>query len=75
MLHPALGRALATAQIEDLLRDTAQWQTIRLARRVPYEPDLAGASDVPIVSGRTWTGRRYCRARRDRLQEIRSERL
>jgi hypothetical protein len=52
MLHPALGRALATAHIEDLLRDTAQRHTIRLARRVAHEPHLAGASDVPMFGGR-----------------------
>ena len=33
MLHPALARALATAQIEDRLRAAARWRTIRLARR------------------------------------------
>jgi hypothetical protein len=51
MLHSALGRALATAHIEDLLRDAAQRHTIRLARRVAQEPHLAAASDVPMFSG------------------------
>ena len=78
MLHPALSRALATAHIEDLHRAATQRHTIRLARRVAHEPHLAGASDVPIFSGRMWTGCRDCRSRRDRLpmhREMRSERL
>ena len=33
MLHPALARALATAQVEDQLRSAARWRTIRLARQ------------------------------------------
>jgi hypothetical protein len=50
MLHPALSRAVATAQIEDLLRDAAQRHTIRLARVVEHDPHLAGASDVPTLT-------------------------
>jgi hypothetical protein len=33
MLHPALARALATAQVEDRHRAAARWLTIRVARR------------------------------------------
>jgi hypothetical protein len=78
MLHPALSRALATAHIEDLHRDAAQRHTISLARRAAHEPHLAGTSDVPIFSGRMWTGRRDGRSRRDRLpmdREMTSEGL
>lgn len=70
------SRALATARIDDLLREAAQRRTIRLARSVTHEPHLAAASRVPIVSGRRWTGRLDGRSRRDRLpmdQEMRSE--
>ena len=72
-----LSRALATARIDDLHRDAAQRHTIRLARSVTREPQMAAASRVPILSGRRWTGRRDGRSRRDRLpmhQEMRSER-
>jgi hypothetical protein len=72
-----LIRALATAHIEDLHRDAARRHTIRFARSVTHEPDMAAASRVPLVSGRRWTGRRDGRPCRDRLpmhQEMRSER-
>jgi hypothetical protein len=32
-MHPALVRALATANVEDHLRAASRWRTIRLARR------------------------------------------
>lgn len=61
MLHPALSRALATAQIEDLHRAAALRDTIRLARRVAHEPHVAATSNAPIFRGRMWTGRRDSR--------------
>ena len=48
MLHPALARALATAQVEDRHRAAVARQTIRLARRVAHEPHVA-ARPVAIV--------------------------
>src|SRR5689334_17320099 len=71
-----LSRALATARIDDLHRDAARRYTIRLARSVTHEPEMAAASRVPIVSGRRWTRRREGRSCGDRLpmhQEMRSE--
>ena len=58
MLHPDFRLALAIAHIEDLQRDAAQRQTLRLARRgaeAPHagDPLLAGqrsASDPPRQS-------------------------
>jgi hypothetical protein len=44
MLHSALIRALVTAHTEDLQREAARRQTIRLARRVANEPDAEGPS-------------------------------
>lgn len=73
-----LIRALATTHIEDLHREAAQRHAIRLSRRVAHGSPLAGASDVPVSGGRTWTGRRNRRSRRDRLamrREMMSERL
>ncbi len=43
MLHPALARALATAQIEDLQRAAARRHAIRAARRVAHEPRVVAA--------------------------------
>jgi hypothetical protein len=58
MLHPDLSQALAKAHIEDLQREAARRQTIRLARRVAEEqhvgdPSIAAqrsASDAPRQS-------------------------
>ena len=55
MLHPDIRQALAIAHIEDLQREAARRQTIRLARRAAEEahvgePSIAGqrsASDPP----------------------------
>ena len=44
MLHPDLRQALAIAHIEDLHREAARRQTIRLARRVAEEPHVGDAS-------------------------------
>jgi len=44
MLHPDLRQALAIAHIEDLQREAARRQTIRLARRVAEEPHLGDPS-------------------------------
>ena len=40
-MHPALARALASAQIDDQHRAAARWHTIRLARRAVHEPRVA----------------------------------
>ena len=37
-MHPALARALASAQIDDQHRAAARWHTIRLAHRAAHEP-------------------------------------
>jgi hypothetical protein len=47
MLHPALVRALVTAHTEDLQREAARRQTIRLARRVANEPHV----EDPSIAG------------------------
>ena len=47
MLHPDLRRALAIAHIEDLQREAARRQTIRLARRLAEEPHVAD----PAITG------------------------
>ena len=47
MLHPNLGRALASAHIDDLHRAAARWHTIRLAHRAAHEPRVA-AIRTPI---------------------------
>ena len=39
-----LSRALATARIDDLLRDAAQTHMIRLARRVTHEAHVAASN-------------------------------
>jgi len=39
-----LSRALATARIDDLLRDVAQMHMIRLARRVTHEAHVAASN-------------------------------
>ena len=44
MLHPDLRQALAIAHIEDLQREAARRQTIRLARRVAEEPHVGDPS-------------------------------
>ena len=44
MLHPDLRQTLATAHIEDLQREAARRQTIRLARRVAAEPHVGDLS-------------------------------
>jgi hypothetical protein len=60
MLHPAVTRALATAQIEDLHQAAARWRLARLARRVVHEPRVAA---TPIAVQRSasesavWTAR------------------
>ena len=41
MLHPAFGRALASARIDDLHRAAARRHTIRLAHRAAHEPRVA----------------------------------
>ena len=53
MLHPALSRALATAHIEDQLRASARWHTIRLARRVVHEPRVAATPIAVLRSAST----------------------
>jgi hypothetical protein len=71
------SRALATARIDDLLREAAQRRTARLARSGMQEPHMAAASRLPILSPRRWTGRRGDPSRRDRApmhQEVRGER-
>jgi hypothetical protein len=72
-----LSQALASARIEDLHREAARMQTIRVARHVTHEPHMASARRVRILSGRRSSGRHDGRSRRDRLpmhQELRSER-
>jgi len=44
MQHPDLRQALAIAHIEDLRREAARRQTIRLARRVAKEPHVGAPS-------------------------------
>ena len=44
MLHPDLRQALAIAHIEDLQREAARRQTIRLARRVAEESHMGDRS-------------------------------
>jgi len=44
MLHPDIRRTLAIAHIEDLQREAARRQTIRLARRVGEEPHVGDPS-------------------------------
>ena len=44
MLHPDIRQALAIAHIEDLQREAARRQTIRLARRVAEEPHVRDPS-------------------------------
>ena len=41
MLHPALARALAIAQVKDRHRAAVTRRTIRLARRVAHGPHVA----------------------------------
>ena len=43
-MHPDLHQALANAHIEDLQRDAARRETIRLARRVAEEPHVGDPS-------------------------------
>jgi hypothetical protein len=43
-MHPDLHQALAKAHIEDLHREAARRQTIRLARRVAKEPHAGDPS-------------------------------
>ena len=58
-MHPDLRQALAIARIEDLHREAARRQTIRLARRAAEQehagdPSIAeqrSASDAPRQSG------------------------
>jgi hypothetical protein len=57
-MHPDLRQALAIAHIEDLHREAARRQTIRLARRVAKKPHVGdpsiaeqrSASDPPLQS-------------------------
>ena len=48
-----LSRALATARIDDLLRDAAQMHMIRLARRVTHEAHVAASNvaDNDAIAG------------------------
>jgi hypothetical protein len=51
-MHPDLRQALAKAHIEDLHREAARRQTIRLARRAAKEPhvedpSIAGQQSAP----------------------------
>ena len=48
-----LSRALATARIDDLLRDGAQMHMIRLARRVTHEAHVAASNvaDNDAIAG------------------------
>jgi hypothetical protein len=61
-----LSRALASARIEDLHRNAAQWHMIRLAHGVTHASPTAPVSRVPLLSGRRWIGRRDGRPRRAR---------
>jgi hypothetical protein len=62
MLHPDLGRALATAHIEDLHRAAARRRAIRLARRAAHEPHVASTPIAMVRSASTWLrGRRLPR--------------
>jgi len=62
MLHPDLRQPLAIAHIEDLQRDAARRETIRLARRVAEEPHVGD----PSIGGQRSTSdpRRQSRAPR-----------
>ena len=53
MLHPDLARALADAHIEDLHRAAARRHTIRLAGRVPHEPQVAATPMATLRSAST----------------------
>ena len=53
MLHPDLRQALAIAHIEDLQREAARRQTIRLARRVEEEPHVAATPIAILQSAST----------------------
>jgi hypothetical protein len=55
MLHSALTRALATAQIEDLHRGAARRPAVRFARRVAHEPHVAA---TPMAMPRSASTRR-----------------
>ncbi len=58
MLHPALARALASAQIDDLHRAAARWHTIRLAHRAAHEPRVAAtctATQQSASESAAWT--------------------
>src|SRR5436190_21709099 len=61
MLHPALRRALATAQIEDLHRTAAPRQTIRPQQRGPKPCE---SQDPDDRQSRVRTGLRRSRIRR-----------
>jgi len=47
-MHPDLRQALANAHIQDLQREAARRQTIRLARRAAEEPHVGD----PSIAGR-----------------------
>jgi hypothetical protein len=49
-MHPDIRQALAIAHIEDLQRDAARRQTIRLARRAAEKPHVGAPS---IAGART----------------------
>ena len=52
MLHPALSRALAAAHIDDLHRAAAERRSLRLARRVADEPQVAATpTEMPQAGG------------------------
>jgi hypothetical protein len=53
MLHPALARALAAAQVEDLHRAAARKQAIRFARRVAHEPHVVATPTAMLRSPAT----------------------
>jgi hypothetical protein len=53
MLHPALARALATAQVEDLHRAAARRRAIRFALRVAHEPHVVATPTAMLRSAST----------------------
>jgi hypothetical protein len=63
MLHPDLRQELANAHIQDLQREAARRQTIRLARRAAGEPRLGDPSIAGQRPARVWTSK--IRARMD----------
>jgi hypothetical protein len=71
-----LSRALAAARTEDLHREVARMQMIRLARGSAHEGHTT-VTGVAKFGGRMWSGRRDGRLRRGRApmhREMGSER-